>query len=86
MQTVQHRKHNTFYSRLHKRTSQQWILFRKKHICSCQNKDYEGIKLKTIAFENDPVNLPLQEAFYIRKLRPILNSREECSEFANLLF
>ena len=28
----------------------------KMRICACQNKDYEGIKIKTIAFENDPVN------------------------------
>ena len=36
--------------------------------------------------ENDPANLRLQEAFYIRKYKPTLNSREECTEFADLLF
>ena len=36
--------------------------------------------------ENDPANLRLYEAFYIRKYKPILNSREECTEFAELLF
>ena len=36
--------------------------------------------------ENDPANLRLFEAFYIRKYKPTINSREECSEFADLLF
>ena len=58
----------------------------KKHISTCQNKDYKGIEIKTIVLENDPVNLRLFEAFYIRKYKPTLNSREECSEFADLLF
>jgi len=47
---------------------------------------YKGIKIKTIVLENDPANLCLFEAFYIRKYKPTLNSREECSEFADLLF
>ena len=34
--------------------------------------------------ENDPANLRLYEAFYIRKCMPTLNSREECCEFADL--
>ena len=58
----------------------------KKHIYSCQNKDYKGIEVKIITSENDPANPRLQEAFYIRKCKPTLNSREECSEFADLLF
>ena len=37
----------------------------KKHVCSCQNKDYKGIHVKIIIGENDPVNLRLYEAFYI---------------------
>ena len=36
--------------------------------------------------ENDPANLRLYKAFYIRKRKPTLNSREECTEFADLLF
>ena len=58
----------------------------KKHIYSCQNKDYKGIEVKIIMSENDPANLHLYEAFYIRKSKPKLNSREECSEFLDLLF
>ena len=58
----------------------------KKHISLCQNKGYKDIKIKTIVYENDPANLRLFEAFYIRKCKPALNSREECSEFADLLF
>ena len=58
----------------------------KKHIYSCQNKDYKGIDVKIIMSENDPANLRLYEAFYIRKCKPTLNSREECNEFADLLF
>ena len=58
----------------------------KKHISKCQNKVHKGIGIKTIALEKDPANLRLFEAFYIRKYKPALNSREECSEFADLLF
>ena len=58
----------------------------KKHIYSCQNKDYKGIDVKIIMNENDPANLRLFEAFYIRKCKPTLNSREECNKFADPLF
>ena len=58
----------------------------KKHIYSCQKDDYKGIEVKIIMSENDPANLRLYEAFYIRKYKPTLNSREECTEFADLLF
>ena len=58
----------------------------KKHIYSCQNKDYKGIDVKIIMSENDPANLRLYEAFYIRKCKPKLDSGEECTEFADLLF
>ena len=59
----------------------------KKHIYSCQNyKDFKGIDVKIIMSENDTAYLRLYEAFYIRKCKPTLNSREECSELADLLF
>ena len=58
----------------------------KKHIYSCRNKDYKNIYVNIIMSENDPANLRLYEAFYIRKCKPTLNSREECGEFADLLF
>ena len=58
----------------------------KKHNSSCQNNDHKGINMKIIMSENDPANLRLYEAFYIRKYKPTLNSREECTEFAELLF
>ena len=58
----------------------------KKHSSTCQNKDYNGIEIKTIVLEKDPVNLRLFEAFYRRKYKPTLNFREECSNFADLLF
>ena len=58
----------------------------KKHIYSCQNKDYKGIDVKIIMSKNDPATLRHYEAFYIRKCKPTLNSREECTEFADLLF
>ena len=58
----------------------------KKHIYSCQNKDYKGIDVKIIMSENEPANLRLYKAFYIRKNNPTLNSREECSKFVDLLF
>ena len=58
----------------------------KKHIYSCQNKNYKDIEVKIIMSENDTANLRLYEAFFIRKCKPTFNSREECSEFADLLF
>ena len=58
----------------------------KKHLSQCQNKVYKGIEIKSIVLENDRANLRLLEAFYIRKYKPTMNSREECSEFADLLF
>ena len=58
----------------------------KKRIYSWQNKDYKGIDVKIIMSENDPSNLRLYEAFHIRKCKPTLHSREECTEFADLLF
>ena len=53
---------------------------------SCQNEDYECIEVKIIISENDPANLRLYKAFYIRKYKPAFNSREECTEFPDLLF
>ena len=58
----------------------------KKHLSKCQNKVHKGIEIKSIVLENDPANLRLFEAFYIRNHKPTINSREECSEFADLLF
>ena len=37
----------------------------KKHIYSCQNKDYRGIEVKIITSEFDPANLLLYDVFYI---------------------
>ena len=51
----------------------------------CSSEMY-CINVKIIMSENDPDNLSLYEAFYIRKCKPTLNSREECTEFADLLF
>ena len=56
----------------------------KKYISSCQNNDYKGINIKIIMSENDPDNLRLYEAFYIRKYKPTLNSREECTECTDM--
>lgn len=55
----------------------------KKYIYSC----YKGTEDKIIMNENDPANLRLCEAFYIRKYKNNhSHSREECSEFADLFF
>ena len=58
----------------------------KKHIYSCQNKEYKGIDVNIIMSENDPANVRLYEVFYIRQWKLTLNSWEECSEFAYLIF
>lgn len=57
-----------------------------KKIYSCQNKDYKGIEVNFIMNKTDPANLRLYEAFYMRKNKPSLSSREECGEFTDLLF
>ena len=62
------------------------LLLNKKDIYSCQNEDYKGIEVKIIMSENDPANLRVYEAFYIRKYKPTLNSREEYTEFADHAF
>ena len=49
----------------------------KKHIYSCQNKDYKGIEVKVIMSENDPGYLRLYEAFYFRKCKSTFNLLEE---------
>ena len=49
----------------------------------------QNIEAKIITCENDHANLRLYElyqAFYIRKDKPKLNSREECSELRDRLF
>ena len=55
---------------------------RKEHLA----KSNHNIELKIITRENDPVNLRLHEAYYIRKYKPGLNSREECAELNDLFF
>ena len=42
--------------------------------------------MRIVARETDPVNLRLKEAFCIRKQKPEIDSREECSELTDLLF
>ena len=46
----------------------------------------DGITVTITAKERDPVKLRLKEAYFIRKLRPEINSREERSELTELLF
>ena len=46
----------------------------KKHVYSYQSKDHKGIEVKIIMIENDPANLRLYEAFYIKKCKPIMPS------------
>ena len=46
----------------------------------------DSITVTIITKERDPVNLRLKEAYYIRKLRPEINSREERSELTELLY
>ena len=46
----------------------------KKHIYSCQKKEYNGIDVKIIMSENNPANERLYEVFYIRQWKLTLNS------------
>ena len=59
----------------------------KKHIYSCQNKDYKGIEARIITSENVPSNLRFYEAFHIRKCKLKLNSgRNVANSQTDLLF
>ena len=58
----------------------------KKHLTTHHRNNSHNIEVKVITRENDPVNLRLYEAYYIRKHKPGLNSREECTELNDLLF
>ena len=64
----------------------RWLL------CECElvtiparTRTIKALNSKSLS-ENDPANLRLYDAFYIRKCKPTLNSREKCNEFADLLF
>ena len=61
------------------------LLLKKRHLFLL-NEDYKSIEVKIIMSENDLANLRLYEAFYIRKYKPTLNCREECTEFADHAF
>ena len=56
-----------------------------KHINTCQCTK-ETLLISIIDNERDPLNLRLLEAFYIKKNKPTINSREESSELDLLLF
>ena len=57
----------------------------KKYLITCHHNT-QNIEAKITTRENDPANLWLYEAFYIRKHKPELNSCEECSQLRDLLF
>ena len=44
----------------------------KKNPSKCQNEVYKGIEIKSIVLKNDPANLRLFEAFYIRNHKPTI--------------
>ena len=56
-----------------------------KHLLQCQTNCID-INVYIIARNNDPINIRLLEAHYIRTLKPEINSREECIELRDLLF
>ena len=58
----------------------------KKHLTTHHRINNHNIEVKVITRENDPVNLRLHKAYCIRKYKPGLNSREECTELNDLLF
>ena len=80
------RKHDTIPTWPNKRTLDQRQLVGKKHLTTRHRNNSHNIEVKVITRENDPVNLRLYEAYYIRKHKPGLNSREECTELNDLLF
>ena len=59
-----------------------------KHFAAHHKTDNinDSITVTITEKERDPVNLRLKEAYYIRKLRPEINSREERGELTEQLF
>jgi Uri superfamily endonuclease len=55
-----------------------------KHLITYQNTK-QNIQVNIIR-DNDNVNLRLKEALYIQKEKPSINSRDEYTELADLLF
>ena len=55
------------------------------HLAACNNSTDNPINV-LIVRDADPMNLRLKEAFHISKLKPQINSREECNELKDLLF
>ena len=53
---------------------------------SAKAKFHKSVEVKTIVQENDPANLRLYEAFYIRNYKPAIKSLEECNRSADPLF
>ena len=56
-----------------------------KHLTSHSNSE-NGISVKILVKDNDPVNFRLKEALYIRRKKSKTNSEDECTELADLLF
>ena len=56
-----------------------------KHLASHGNSE-NGISVKILVKDNDPVNLRLKEALCIRRKKPKINSKDECNELVDLLF
>ena len=77
------RTHDRIKEHLNRSTSSVYKHFANSYdVENLENK----ISVKIVARETDPVNLRLKEAFYIRKQKPAINSREECSKLTDLLF
>ena len=58
-----------------------------KHIITCYKKSNSfKTSISIIAREPDPVNVRLNEAVFIRKLQPTINSHAELTELNELLF
>ena len=69
LRKVLHWKHNTIPTRSCERTFHQPQFVRKKHLIMC-HRNTQNIEAKIITHENDPANLRLCEALFIRKHKP----------------
>ena len=58
----------------------------KENLKTTRSSDNINIKTEIITRDKDPVNLRLREAYHICNKQPYINSCEECSELADLLF
>ena len=81
--TIRQNLHDKIHEHLTKPTSSAF-----EHLAACNNSTDNSTNVLIIGRDAEPGNLRmrLKEAFHIDKVKPQINSREECNELKDLLF